>query len=248
MPAAKKKFGADVAIKKVSKNSKQYKAQTNGITLKEIRPKTYAQTQAFETFLDNHLLLHGCPGTGKSFISLYLALNEILEHGHQSEFRKIIIVRSAVQTRDIGFMPGSLAEKISYYELPYKDIVNDLCQRGDAYELLKQKGIIEFMCTSFVRGLTLDNAIIIVDEAQNNTAHELDSVITRVGENSKIVFCGDFYQSDLKGNDKNGFKSFIELLCKIKGIERVEFTKDDIVRSKFVKDYIIAREESRLVA
>lgn len=238
----------EAPTKKVSKNSKQYRNQTNGIELKAIKPKTYSQEMVFEAFFENHLLLHGCPGTGKSFISLYLALREILEYGHQSKFQKIVIVRSAVQTRDIGFMPGSLAEKISFFEVPYKDIVNDLCGRGDAYEVLKQKGIIEFMCTSFVRGLTMDNSIIIVDEAQNNTGHELDSVITRVGDNSKIIFCGDFYQSDLKGRDKDGFKSFIEVLGKIKGIERVEFSKDDIVRSKFVKDYIIAREEARLIA
>jgi phosphate starvation-inducible protein PhoH len=233
--------------KKVSKNSKQYKSQTNGLSLKVIKPKTYTQTQVFESFYENHLLLQGSPGTGKSFISLYLALREILEFGHTSKFKKIILIRSAVQTRDIGFMPGTLSEKISYYELPYKDIVNDLCGRGDAYDVLKQKGVIEFMCTSFVRGLTLDDAIIIVDEAQNNTAHELDSVITRVGDNSKIIFCGDFYQSDLKGTDKNGFKAFVEVISRISGIERIEFTSADIVRSNFVKAYIIAREESKLV-
>ena len=244
MPRARPQLEAPK--KKVAKNSKQYTAKTGGIELKPIKPMTYAQEQVFEAFFENHLLLHGCPGTGKSFLSLYLALREILEYGHSSTFRKIIIVRSAVQTRDLGFMPGSLAEKIAYYEIPYKDIVNELCGRSDAYEILKQKGIIEFMCTSFIRGLTLDNAIIIVDEAQNNTGHELDSVITRVGDNSKIIFCGDFYQSDLKGQDKNGFTAFINLIQNIKGIERVEFESRDIVRSAFVKAYIIAREEAKV--
>jgi len=242
MPRAPKSAPVHKTNRKPHTSKKKINA--GGITLtKEIRPLGEPQRQVFETFYGNHLVLNGCAGTGKSYISLYLALREVLEYADKSPFRKVLIVRSAVQTRDLGFMKGSLDEKIMHYETPYRDIVSDLCGRDDAYDILKAHGIIEFMCTSFVRGLTFDNAIVIVDEAQNNTGHELDSVITRVGENTKIVLCGDYYQSDLRGADKSGFNQTVKILQSMDGVETVEFTRDDIVRSKFVKDFICARED-----
>jgi phosphate starvation-inducible protein PhoH len=233
--------------KKTPRQIKAKKKPSNnhlGFELKEIEPKGEAQRQTFETFLDNHLLLHGYAGTGKTFLSLYLALREVLEY---PIYHKIIIVRSAVQTRDLGFMPGSLDEKIGYYERPYADVVNDLCCRGDAYDIMKGKHIIEFMCTSFIRGLTLDNAIVIVDEVQNMTFEELDSVITRCGNHTKIVFAGDFRQSDLKHRgDRDGLIKFMGILDKLKGFEHIEFRQDDIVRSGLVKQYIIEKTELNL--
>lgn len=226
------------------KAPKKVRNQTGGVNLiKQIVPRTEPQRQVFESFFENHLLLNGCAGTGKTYVALYLALREVLEYGDKSPYDRVIIIRSAVQTRDLGFMKGSLDEKVMHFETPYRDIVSDLCGRDDAYDILKYHGKIQFMCTSFVRGLTFDNALILVDEAQNNTGHELDSVITRLGDNSKIVLCGDYYQSDLKGNDKTGFSQTVKILEAMNGVETIGFTRQDIVRSKFVKDYICARED-----
>lgn len=229
-----------------SKTRRQKKGRTVSNTSvymnKHVRPKTVPQEQVFEMFHQNHLLLNGSAGTGKTYIALYLALREVLERP-ESGFERVIIVRSAVQTRDLGFMKGSLDEKVMHFEAPYRDIVSDLCGRDDAYDVLKAHKVVQFMCTSFVRGLTLDNAIIIVDEAQNNTGHELDSVITRLGAGSKIVLCGDYHQSDLKGHDKTGFSRVVKILEAMRGVETISFTRSDIVRSDFVKQYICAKED-----
>lgn len=215
-----------------------------GFELKQIKPMTFTQKQVFESFYENHLLLHGYAGTGKTFLSLYLAAREILEY---NKFKKIVIIRSAVQGRDIGFMPGTAEEKLSYYEGPYKAIINDLCGRGDAYDLMKQKGTIEFACTSFLRGETINDSVVIVDETQNMTFQELDTIITRLGPTSKIIFCGDFRQSDLKRDkEKSGLIDFMRVLGKLKGMEHIEFRIDDIVRSGLVRDYIVARTELNL--
>jgi phosphate starvation-inducible protein PhoH len=226
---------------KKNKVSKVSKINSYGLVLKQIKPKNDAQRQVFESFYENHLLLHGYAGTGKTYLSLYLALKEILEY---PKFHKIIIVRSAVQTRDQGFMPGTAEEKMAHYERPYYDAVNDLCGRGDAYDILCNRGSIEFMSTSFIRGITLDHAIVIVDEVQNMTFQELDTIMTRIGKNSKIVFCGDFRQSDLRRDkEKSGLVDFMKVLDQVKGIEHIEFQITDIVRSGLVRDYIVARTE-----
>ena len=171
--------------------------------LREIEPLTRNQLKAFET--TDHLVLHGLAGTGKTFISSYLAFDDMAK----GDFQKLIIIRSAVPTRDIGFLPGTEKEKSSVYEEPYKDISNDLFSRGDAYEILKQKNIVEFMTTSFIRGITLRDAVILIDECQNMSFHELDSIITRMGENCRVIFCGDFRQADLRAN---GIKDFFRVL------------------------------------
>jgi phosphate starvation-inducible protein PhoH len=141
-------------------------------------------------------------------------------------------------------MPGTLDEKLRVYEAPYKEIVNNLLGRGDAYDIMKQKGIIEFMSTSFVRGLTIDKSVVIVDEIQNLSFGELDSVMTRVGEGTKIIFAGDFRQSDLKNSkEKSGIHDFMKILNKIEEFEHIEFREQDIVRSGIVKKYIITKNE-----
>ena len=155
-------------------------------------------------------------------------------------YNNLVIIRSAVPTRDIGFLPGSEKEKASVYEEPYKEIALELFQRGDAYEILKTKGLVHFMTTSFVRGITLKETVIIIDECQNMTFHELDSIITRVGTNCRVIFCGDFRQSDLKSN---GLESFMEILKNMGSFDFIDFEIKDIVRSEFVKDYIIAKTE-----
>jgi phosphate starvation-inducible protein PhoH len=212
--------------------------------MKTISPLTNNQEHMFYSYeKDKHIAAIGSAGSGKTFLSLYLALTDVLE---KNEYEKVIIVRSAVQTREQGFMPGGLNEKMGYYEAPYEDIVNDLFERGDAYSILKQKGMLKFMSSSFVRGLTFDNAIIIVDECQSQTYHELSSIITRVGESSKIIFCGDTKQDDLKTSknrfDVTGLPEFLKVISTINDFEIIRFTTDDIVRSGLVKKFIIAEE------
>ena len=217
--------------------------EPKGLYIKHIQPLTCNQTKTFEAFSkDKNLLLHGSAGTGKSFISLYLSLLEVME-GH-GDLHKVVILRSVVPTRDMGFLPGSAKDKAKVYEAPYYSICNELFGRGDAYEILKTKNIVEFQTTSFIRGTTFSDCIIVVDEMQNMTYQELDSVITRIGENCKVIFSGDFKQSDLlKDADRNGLMNFMKIIKRMNMFDCVEFTKEDIVRSKLVKSYIIAKEE-----
>lgn len=215
--------------------------------MKRIEPITENQEETFSLYNDENknLLLCGSAGTGKTYISVYLGLKDILEKG---DFKELIIIRSAVQSREQGHMPGDAKEKLSYYESPYVDIVNDLFERGDGYQIMKQKGMIKFMSTSFIRGLTFDNAIVIVDECQNMNYGELRTIMTRIGENSKIIFCGDTKQDDLLRSknraDVSGLVQFKRVLDRMGGcVETVEFTVDDIVRSGLVKTFIMAEEE-----
>jgi phosphate starvation-inducible protein PhoH and related proteins len=219
-------------------------------SMKKISPMTLNQEKVTKAYQAGKNLANiGSAGTGKTYLSMALALEEVLEN---EEYTKLIIIRSAVQSREQGFMPGSLNEKMGYYETPYIDIVNDLFGRGDAYQILKQKGMLQFMSTSFVRGLTFDNAIIIVDECQNMTYQELDTVMTRVGESSKIIFCGDMKQDDLKISkhraDVSGLKDFVRVISKMTAFSVVEFTVDDIVRSGIVKEYLIVKERELEIA
>ena len=218
------------------------------LELKHITPLTETQRIAFEAYdAGKNLVLHGIAGTGKSFISLYLALDEILNSEEESVYEKVIIIRSVVPTRDVGFLPGSPKQKTEIYEAPYLAICSELFGRGDAYTVLKQRNDIEFISTSFIRGVTLNNCIIIVDEIANMTLHELDSVITRVGKNCRIVFSGDFRQSDFtKESDKGGLHKFIEITKRMKSFEFIDFNENDIVRSSMVKDYIIQKDRLRI--
>lgn len=208
--------------------------QGANLDLQQIEPLTQNQLKAFES--ERNLVLHGVAGTGKTYISCYLAFDDMIK----GYYDKLVIVRSAVSTRDIGFLPGNESEKASVYEEPYKDICIELFQRGDAYSLLKAKGLVHFMTTSFIRGVTLRNATIIVDECQNMSFHELDSIITRIGEGCRVIFCGDFRQADLT---KNGLRDFIRVLKAMDSFDLIDFEIKDIVRSEFVKEYIIAKTE-----
>jgi phosphate starvation-inducible protein PhoH len=213
------------------------------LKLRIVPAKTPNQQLVYDFFEnENNIILHGLAGTGKTFISLYLALNELFKPKSYKD--KVVVVRSVVPTREMGFLPGSEKEKMKTYEIPYQAMCIDLFGRGDAYEILKTKKQIEFMSTSFLRGTTLDDCIIIVDEAQNLTFHELDSIITRVGVNSQILFCGDCSQTDLdKPWDQSGLNSFMAILDNVNNFEKVEFSYDDIVRSGLVRDYLIAKDE-----
>ena len=218
--------------------------------LLDIDPLTDNQRKLYDAYAEGkHLVAYGCAGTGKTFITLYNALREVLDE--RTPYEKIYLVRSLVATREIGFLPGSYEDKSDIYQIPYKNMVKYMFQMpSDAefemlYGNLKAQETIKFWSTSFLRGTTLDNSIIIVDEFQNMSYHELDSIITRVGENSKIMFCGDASQSDLqKTNERNGIIDFMTVLRKMPSFDIIEFGVDDIVRSGLVKEYIIAKLEA----
>ena len=215
--------------------------------LKNVEPLTENQRLTFERYHDGkNLLLHGIAGTGKSFLSIYLSLQSILT---ENRYKKLIIVRSVVPTRDMGFLPGNNKEKSKVYEAPYQAIFTELFGRSDAYEYLKQKSVVDFISTSFIRGITINDAIIVVDEIANMSLHELDSVITRVGKNCKIIFCGDFRQSDFtREQEKNGLIDFMRILDRMKSFAYIDFKEDDIVRSSMVKEYIVAKTRLGIAA
>lgn len=206
---------------------------------RKITPKTFNQQRVFDSYSkDKHLFLYGYAGTGKTFLSIHLALDSVLK----GDYNKLIIIRSVVPTRDMGFLPGKIEEKIKAYEHPYEQICCDLFNRGDTYSLLKSQGLVEFMATSFIRGITLDKCIVLIDECQNMNDHELNSVITRLGDNSRLIICGDLRQTDLQ-KETSGFKQTLDIFKKMRIMDRIEFEINDIVRSGFVKEYIIAREK-----
>jgi phosphate starvation-inducible protein PhoH len=208
--------------------------------IRRIKPLTDNQAEAIRAFTENkNLLLTGSAGTGKTYIALALALRQTLNRANSPS--KVMIVRSAVPTREIGFLPGSLDEKIEIYYAPYEDIVNDLSPGG--WDKAIGMNLIKLESTSFIRGSTWDDVIVIVDEIQNMSFHELDSVITRLGINSRVIFCGDYYQSDLlKEKERDGVRDFVSILKKISNFTHIEFTSEDIVRSDLVREYIIAKE------
>ena len=211
--------------------------------LKTFQPLTENQQLFFDAYKqgDYFVALHGVAGTGKTFIALYKAIEEVLDKSNP--FNKIIVVRSAVQSREIGHLPGDVGEKMEIYEQPYRQICHQLFDRKDAWDRLEEQGHIQFISTSFIRGMSFDNAIIIVDEMQNLTYEEIDTVMTRVGHMSKIIWCGDYRQTDLnkRKNDVTGILKFFDIAQHMKAFTRIEFTVDDIVRSSLVKDYILAK-------
>jgi len=212
--------------------------------LKTFKPLTENQSLFFDSYRvgEYFMMLSGSAGTGKSFIALYKALEEVMDKGNS--FNQVLIVRSAVQTRDVGFLKGSLEEKTSLYEEPYVQICATLFGKKDAYQRLKEQGYIEFTTTTAMRGMSFDNSVVILDECQNCTFQELDTVVTRIGHQSKILFVGDTGQNDLlkKSSEVSGMPDFIRIANSMDEFCRIHFTSADIVRSSLVKQYIIAKE------
>jgi phosphate starvation-inducible PhoH-like protein len=214
----------------------------------DIDPLTENQRKLFDSYAEGkHLVAYGCAGTGKTFITLYNALKDVLDE--RSPYEKVYIVRSLVATREIGFLPGSHDDKADIYQIPYKNMVKYMFQMPSdvdfemLYGNLKSQETVKFWSTSFLRGTTLDNCVIIVDEFQNANFHELCSIITRVGENCKICFCGDATQSDLiKTSERNGILDFMKILQSMPSIDIIEFGIDDIIRSGLVREFLIAKE------
>ena len=244
MPRKQKQYTIPVPPGMSKKQMKRRRPINSGYLL-DINPLTDNQEIMFSEWEDNkNLFVYGCAGTGKTFIALYLALKEVLEE--DSPYDKVYIVRSLVATREIGFLPGDHEDKSSLYQIPYKNMVQSMFEMPDdasydmLYDNLKAQETISFWSTSFIRGTTLDNAIVIIDECQNLNFHELDSIITRVGQDSKIIFCGDASQTDLtKISERTGIIDFQRILQKMPEFSLVEFDIEDIVRSGIVKSYLI---------
>ena len=247
MPRAKKKSNGTAPLQPMSKKMMKRKKPIDRSYMTDIKPLTDNQTLAFDAYkAGKNVLLHGAAGTGKTFIMIYLALQEVLDE--HSPHDKIYIVRSLVPTREIGFLPGDHEDKSYLYQIPYKNMVRYMFGMPDdnsfemLYDNLRTQDTIDFWSTSFIRGTTLDNAIIIVDEFSNLNFHELDSIITRVGEDSKIMFCGDITQTDLtREYEKSKISDFINILQEMKDFACIEFGIDDIVRSGLVKSYLISK-------
>ena len=244
----KKKADQPIGVGLTVKQMKR-KKPINADMLRDIEALTPNQQKLFDAYAsNNNLVAYGCAGTGKTFITLYNALKDVLDQ--ETPYEKIYIVRSLVATREIGFLPGDHEDKSTLYQLPYKAMVKYMFEMptGADFEMLygnlKAQDTIDFWSTSFIRGTTFDKAIIIVDEYQNLNYHELDSIMTRVGEQSKIMFCGDATQSDLvKQNERNGIIDFMRILRLMPSVDVIEFGVEDIVRSGLVKEYILAKLE-----
>ena len=247
----KKKAEQPIGVGLTAKQMKR-KKPINADMMREIEPLTDNQKSLFSSYESGkNLVAYGAAGTGKTFITLYNALCDVLDQS--SPYDKIYIVRSLVATREIGFLPGDHEDKSSLYQIPYKNMVKYMFQMpSDAdfemlYGNLRAQDTISFWSTSFIRGTTLDKAIILVDEFQNLNFHELDSIMTRVGADSKIMFCGDATQSDLiKQNERNGIIDFMRVLRLMSSVDLIEFGVEDIVRSGLVKEYILAKMELSL--
>jgi predicted ribonuclease YlaK len=225
---------------KADKKSNSLRIRLDDLTA--IQPKTAKQREFFDAYKagDYFMCLHGVAGTGKSYIALYKALEEVMDKSNP--YTKVVVVRSAVQSREMGHLPGSVDEKMETYIQPYKQITSDLFNRKDAWDRLVEQNYAEFISTSFIRGTTFTNSILLVDEFQNMNFEELDTIITRVGHTSKIIFCGDVRQLDLrKKDDKTGLPKFLAIVSRMKEFSRFEFSVEDIVRSSLVKNYIVAK-------
>lgn len=211
--------------------------------LNTISPLTPNQEAMFYDFMDGkHVCAHGSAGTGKTYVAIYLALNEMLNP--KSDIKKILIVRSAVATREVGHLPGTLEEKTAVYEAPYKDMFHDFLGRPGTYQDMKDAGKVEFTTTSAIRGVTWDDTIIIVDEGQNMNFHEINTIMTRLGRNSRIIFVGDLIQTDLrKKYDVTGMDKLLAVIRDLPQFSTIQFTRHDIVRSEFVKAWITACED-----
>jgi predicted ribonuclease YlaK len=245
MPRARKRNTPDIAGMN-TKQMKRKKPITSDYLL-DVEPLTDNQRVMFEEYgKGQQIFAYGCAGTGKTFVALYLALRDVLDE--RSPYEKIYIVRSLVATREIGFLPGTHEDKASLYQIPYKNMVKYMFEMPNdtafdmLYDNLKSQETVSFWSTSFLRGSTLDNAIVIVDECQNLNFHELDSIMTRVGQDTKIMFCGDARQSDLqRANEKTGIIDFQRILQNMDEFSLIEFGIEDIVRSGLVKSYLIAK-------
>ena len=242
------------ASKYLTRKERKHKKRAKGTGFRQpevpslcrVSPRTAAQRIVVDAFnSDKNLILHGCAGTGKTFLAFWLSMNAMLEGDGP---KPIVILRSVVPTRDIGFLPGSAKDKAAVYEAPYQGIVSEICNKD--YGWLKMNGYIQFDITSFLRGMTFRDNIIIIDECQNLSDHEIHTVMTRVGEGCRVIFCGDFTQKDYT-REGSGMNNLLKIAGEMRSFEIVKFHKEDVVRSGFVKEYILTRcdlEERGVIA
>ena len=247
MPA-KKRNGNSSGIGSMSAKQLKRKKPINTDAMVDIKPLTKNQERFFEAYgQGKNIFAYGAAGTGKTFVALYLALRDVLNE--ITPYEKVYVVRSLVSTREIGFLPGDHEDKSFLYQIPYKNMVKYMFEMPSdqdfemLYGALKTQETVGFWSTSFIRGTTMDNCIILVDEMQNLNFHELDSIITRVGENTKIIFCGDAAQTDLvKTNERNGILDFKKIILSMADdFESIEFDINDIVRSGLVRNYLLTK-------
>ena len=249
MPRARKKTNGNgtAPLQPMSKKHMKRKKPIDSSYMVPIKPLTPNQELVYDSYKNGkNILLHGAAGTGKTFITLYLALKEVLDE--TTPYDKIYIVRSLVPTREIGFLPGDHEDKSNLYQIPYKNMVKYMFEMPDEksfemlYDNLRTQATISFWSTSFIRGTTFDRCIIIVDEFSNLNFHELDSIVTRVGQDCKIIFSGDYSQSDLiKSGERQGVLDFMKVLQTMPSFETVEFGIEDIVRSGLVREYLVSK-------
>ena len=251
MPAKKRNKGDAISgIGSMSSRQLKRKKPINSDSMVDIKPLTDNQERFFKSYKEGkNLFAYGAAGTGKTFIALYLALRDVLDQF--TPYEKVYVVRSLVATREIGFLPGDHEDKSSLYQIPYKNMVKYMFEMQDdnefemLYDALRAQETVRFWSTSFLRGTTMDNCIIIVDEMQNLNFHELDSIITRCGQDTKVIFSGDAVQSDLqKTNERNGILNFMSIIQNMEEFSCVEFNIQDIVRSGLVRSYLVAKIEA----
>lgn len=220
------------------KENNRVKRVSNKVNLQLDRIEPLTANQALVLNSESNVVAHGYAGTGKTFLAMYCGLHDILV---KDLYKRLTIIRSAVPTRKEGFLPGTDKEKSEVYQRPYKDIAFELFDRADAYDQLNSKFIIDFQTTSYIRGNNIRDSVILVDECQNMTIHELDSIITRVGDNCRIFFCGDMLQNGDLGNEVSGLGEFFDIVKKMNEFDFVQFQLEDIVRSGLVKSYLMAK-------
>jgi len=249
----KKRFARDSEVQRKRAATTNMMATLEGPTKKrwsqhdltQIQPLTINQRKLFDLYDDGfNIIAHGSAGTGKTFLALYLALSDIINPSPRYETVKI--VRTAVPTVNVGHLPGTLEEKMAVYELPYMDICSELFGRSSTYADMKKAGLIQFMSTSYIRGNNWNDTVVIVDEAQNMTWHEINTIVTRLGTNSIVIFTGDILQTDITKNSRNvsGMMRLMKTGERMEEFGTVQFTRDDIVRSSLVKSWIIASEHT----
>lgn len=237
-----------VSLNKTTEAQGPKKKKWSKHDLRRITPMTDNQDYMIRTYFgvpDSNIVASGSAGSGKTMLAMFLGFSDILDNG---VYKKMIIVRSAVPTRDVGFLPGTLEEKTALYEAPYRDICQFLFGKPSTYADMKEANLIDFQTTSFIRGVTWDNAIVVVDECQSMTMHELNTIITRLGDNSRIIIVGDLPQTDLRAkHETSGMSQLLDVVRHMDEFQLVRFTRDDIVRSKLVKSWIIACEDNHVV-
>ena len=209
-------------------------------TGKPVKPKTLGQKRYVDAIRHNTIVFGiGPAGTGKTYLAVAQAVRSFKNH----EIQRIILTRPAVEAGEkLGFLPGDLQNKVDPYLRPLYDALFDM-MGAEAFQRNQEKGVIEVAPLAYMRGRTLDDSFIILDEAQNTTPEQMKMFLTRLGFNSKMVITGDITQIDLADNKKSGLVEASKVLKNIEDIEQVRFSEKDVVRHKLVQDIVKAYEK-----